>query len=235
MKKIEDFVRFSVDLDYATFDIFKDQLEIFIKSKIKNQSEKEEYLNKLSDISIEQWVFYSGYPWIDEDEALENNRESKEIAFREWTEKMVKFVLKLKWFLESDLNNDKWNKISDNLLKNINPDIYSHIEKLYNDWHYANAVEESYKITRRKLFELTWKEKWHEAFNEKNYEVLFWKVPNTEAEKNFCEWVKFLHLSIQNFRNEKAHTPARELDKNKAIHYIYLASLSLYLIDNKKN
>jgi len=54
MKKIEDFVRFSVDLDYATFDIFKDQLEIFIKSKIKNQSEKEEYLNKLSDISIEQ-------------------------------------------------------------------------------------------------------------------------------------------------------------------------------------
>jgi uncharacterized protein (TIGR02391 family) len=46
--------------------------------------------------------------------------------------------------------------------------------------------------------------------------------------------VKFLHLAIQNFRNEKAHTPAKELGKNKAIHYIYLASLALYLIDNNK-
>lgn len=120
-------------------------------------------------------------------------------------------------------------------LENIHPDIYSHIHKFYNDWHYATAVEESYKITRRKLIELTGKEKWHEAFKEWNYEILFWKVPKTEAEKNFCEWVKFLHLSIQNFRNEKAHTPAKELDKNRAIHYIYLASLALDLIDNKKN
>jgi hypothetical protein len=54
MKKIEDFIKFSVDLDYATFDIFKDQLEIFIKSKIKNQSERKEYLTKLDGISIEQ-------------------------------------------------------------------------------------------------------------------------------------------------------------------------------------
>ena len=114
---------------------------------------------------------------------------------------------------------------------NIHPVIFSHIQKFFNDGHYATAVEEAYKITRQKLVGLTWKEKWHEAFNEKNYEIIFWKIPQTEVEKNFCEWVKFLHLAIQNFRNEKAHTPAKELDKNKAIHYIYLASLSLYLID----
>ena len=89
MKKIEDFIKFSVDLEYTTFDIFKDQLEIFIKSKIKNQAEKEEYLNKLDNISIEQWVYYSSFPWINEEEALINNREAKERGFSKWVEKMV--------------------------------------------------------------------------------------------------------------------------------------------------
>ena len=123
-----------------------------------------------------------------------------------------------------------WN---DNTLKiiEIHPSILSHIEKFYISWHYATAVEEAYKITRKKLIELTWKEKAHEAFKDGNYNMIFWFLPKNEAEKNFCEWVKFLHLAIQNFRNEKAHTPAKELDKNKAIHYIYLASLALYLID----
>ena len=232
MKTIEDFVEFSVDLNYATFDLFKDQLEIFIKSKIKNQSEKEEYLTKLYNISIEQWVYYSSIPWIDED-AEENNRKAKKEWLSRWLEEMVRFVIKLKGFLESDLNNDKWSNLSDNLLKNIHPDIYFHIRKLFSDWHYANAVEEAYKITRKKLIELTWKEKAHEAFKDWNYEIIFWKEPETQIEKDFYEWVKFLHLAIQKFRNEKSHTPARDLDKNKAIHYIYLASLSLKLIDKK--
>ena len=111
MKKIEDFIKFSVDLDYATFDIFKDQLEIFIKSKIKNQSERKEYLTKLDGISIEQWVYYSSIPWVNEEEALINNREAKEKWLRWWVEKMLRFVLKLKGFLESDLNKEQKEKI----------------------------------------------------------------------------------------------------------------------------
>ncbi len=119
---------------------------------------------------------------------------------------------------------------------NIHSEIHSHIQKFFNDWHYATAVEEAYKFTRERLREITWKEKAHEAFKEWNYEIIFWKLPDSEAEKNFCEWVKFLHLAIQNFRNEKAHKIAWDLDKNRAIHYIYLASLALFLIDSiKKN
>lgn len=38
-------------------------------------------------------------------------------------------------------------------------------------------------------------------------------------------------MAIQNLRNEKSHTPARELDKNLAIHYIVLASLAYDLIN----
>jgi len=54
-----------------------------------------------------------------------------------------------------------------------------------------------------------------------------------EAEKDFYEGVKFLHMSIQFLRNEKAHTPAKDLDKNLAIHYISLASLAYDLITRK--
>lgn len=139
----------------------------------------------------------------------------------------------INWTEEAE-NNDEIID-STNELSNIHPDIYSHIDKLFNDRHYDNAVEESYKITRLKLVEITWNEKAHEAFKDGFYEVFFWKKPETEVEKNFFDWIKFLHLAIQNFRNEKAHTPAWELEKGRAIHYIYLASLAYDLIDIKKN
>jgi hypothetical protein len=38
-------------------------------------------------------------------------------------------------------------------------------------------------------------------------------------------------MAIQKLRNEKAHTPKREIDKNLAIHYIILSSLAYDLID----
>ena len=37
-------------------------------------------------------------------------------------------------------------------------------------------------------------------------------------------------MAIQMFRNEKAHTLAKQLDRNLAIHYISLASLAYELI-----
>lgn len=169
--------------------------------------------NKFSDL----WNFYNY--WRDKDNKLDSYFSRRKYIFSLYDEFSSWVILKENTILWFNLD--------------IHPEIYSHIQKFFNDWHYATSVEEAYKITRQKLVSITWKEKWHEAFNEKNYEILFWKIPQTEADKNFCEWVKFLHLAIQNFRNEKAHTPAKELDKNRAIHYIYLASLALYLIDNK--
>jgi len=112
----------------------------------------------------------------------------------------------------------------------INEDILDHVKTLLETGHYFNAVEESYKIVRVKLKSITGKEKAHEAFKDDNYILIFGHEAKDEVEKNFFEGVKFLHMAIQNLRNEKAHTPANKIDKNLAIHYIVLASLAYDLI-----
>lgn len=111
--------------------------------------------------------------------------------------------------------------------------VFDHVQKLLNDGHYFNAVEEAYKIVRKKLKEVSGKEKATDAFSEANYERIFGHKPADDTEKDFFEGVKFLHMSIQFLRNEKAHTPAMDLDKNLAIHYISLASLAYDLISRK--
>jgi uncharacterized protein (TIGR02391 family) len=116
----------------------------------------------------------------------------------------------------------------------LKKEVFSHVKDLLNDKHYYNAVEESYKVVREKLREITGKEKAHEAFKKENYLKIFGHNAKNEAEKDFFEGVKFLHMAIQNLRNEKAHTPAGPIDKNLAIHYIVLASLAYDLINRNK-
>jgi len=104
LNEIQELIRFAVDLAPATFDIFKDRVEIFVESNIKNERKRSEYLKQLEWISIEQGVYYSSYPGINEEEAAQNNREAADRWFQKWMESMTRFLLKLKWFLESDLN-----------------------------------------------------------------------------------------------------------------------------------
>lgn len=115
----------------------------------------------------------------------------------------------------------------------LQKEVFDHVQKLLNGGHYFNAVEEAYKIVRQKLKDITGREKAHEAFAESNHEKIFGRKPKNDAEKDFFEGVKFLHMSIQFLRNEKAHTPAQDMDKNLAIHYISLASLAYDLITRK--
>ncbi|MDD2757974.1 MAG: TIGR02391 family protein [Patescibacteria group bacterium] len=115
----------------------------------------------------------------------------------------------------------------------LQKEVFDHVQKFLNSGHYFNAVEEAYKIVRQKLRDITGKEKAHEAFAESNQEIIFGRKPKNDAEKDFFEGVKFLHMSIQFLRNEKAHTPAQDLDKNLAIHYISLASLAYDLITRR--
>lgn len=115
----------------------------------------------------------------------------------------------------------------------LQKDIFDHVQKLLNDGHYFNAVEEAYKVVRKKLKDITGKEKATDAFSVANYEKIFGHQPADDAERDFFEGVKFLHMAIQYLRNEKAHTPARDLNKNLAIHYIALASLAYDLISRK--
>lgn len=115
----------------------------------------------------------------------------------------------------------------------LQKDIFDHVQKLLNDGHHFSAVEEAYKVVRKKLEEITGKERATDAFGPNSIEKIFGRKPKNKAEKNFFEGVKFLHMAIQFLRNEKAHTPAQKIDKNLAIHYIALASLAYDLINRK--
>lgn len=115
----------------------------------------------------------------------------------------------------------------------LQKDIFDHVQKLLNDGHYFNAVEEAYKVVRKKLKDVSEKERASDAFNDANYEKIFGHKPIDDIEKDFFEGVKFLHMAIQFLRNEKAHTPAGDLEKNLAIHYISLASLAYDLINRR--
>lgn len=150
-------------------------------------------------------------------------------ARREFIEKsFINFLNFLEFGNTSDYNEAS---ISDSQISiSLQKKVFSHVKKLLNDEHYFNAVEESYKIVREKLKSITGKEKAHEAFNKNNYARIFGHEAKDDVEKDFFEGVKFLHMAIQNLRNEKAHTPAKEIDKNLAIHYIVLASLAYDLI-----
>ncbi len=115
----------------------------------------------------------------------------------------------------------------------LQKEIFDHVQKLLNDGHFFNAVEEAYKIVRKKLKEVSGSEKATDAFANQNLEKIFGHQPIDDVEKDFFEGVKFLHMAIQFLRNEKAHTPALEINKNLAIHYISLASLAYDLIAKK--
>ncbi|MER6593492.1 TIGR02391 family protein [Micromonospora purpureochromogenes] len=112
----------------------------------------------------------------------------------------------------------------------IHEDIYNHIGRYLATGDHFHAVEESYKLVRGKLREITGKERATDAFAAANIEKLFGHQPANDAEKDFFEGVKFLNMAIQFLRNEKAHTPATPLEPNLAIHYISLASLAYDLI-----
>lgn len=130
-----------------------------------------------------------------------------------------------------EVNNNMINNVEDDEVTiNIRPEIYEHIKRYLATQDYYHAVEESYKIVRQKLKDLTGEEKASQAFCEINIEKIFGNAPKDDAEKDFFEGIKFLNMAIQKFRNEKAHTPAKPLDRNLAIHYISLASLAYELI-----
>lgn len=112
----------------------------------------------------------------------------------------------------------------------IHEDIYAHIQRYLVTEDYFHAVEESYKVVREALREKTGSEKATDAFKPENQPALFGHAPIGPAEKDFFDGVKYLNMAIQFLRNEKSHTLATSIERNLALHYISLASLSYDLI-----
>ncbi|MBN9140067.1 MAG: TIGR02391 family protein [Micrococcales bacterium] len=123
----------------------------------------------------------------------------------------------------------------------IHEDIYDHIKRYLDSGDHFHAVEESYKVVREALRQLTGEEAAHKVFNEnaqnqRHYAALFGKAtPTAQAEGDFFRGVGYLHLGIQFLRNEKAHSLATFVEPNLAIHYISLASLAYDLITRSVN
>lgn len=112
----------------------------------------------------------------------------------------------------------------------IHEDIYDHIARYLAHEDYFHAVEEAYKVVREALREKTGSEKATDAFKPDNQTKIFGHPPANQAESDFFDGVKYLNMAIQFLRNEKSHTLAAPMERNLALHYISLASLSYDLI-----
>ncbi len=130
---------------------------------------------------------------------------------------------------------------SDVISMKIRQEIYSHISSFIDSRHYYTAVEESYKVVREKLKEITTEEAasavfGENALNEKYWGDIFGEVPEKGTpEHDFMRGTGYMHMAVQYLRNEKSHTKAAEIDKNLALHYISLASLAYDLISRRNS
>ena len=82
---------------------------------------------------------------------------------------------------------------------NIRPEIYEHIKRYLVTQDYYHAVEESYKIVRQKLKDLTGEEKANQAFSETNIEKIFGHNPSDDTEKDFFEGVSNIFAGFLKF------------------------------------
>lgn len=97
--------------------------------------------------------------------------------------------------------------------------------------YYGEAVEKSFKIVRDKLRTLTGYETTSEAFGKGHLFVKGAAASNVEAD--FQSAIKFLGMSIDYFRNEKAHTTTANItDRAKALQYLVLSSIALQHLEN---
>lgn len=156
-----------------------------------------------------------------------------EYEFRELRKENAFINNQFNYFLDFlEFGNAKLAVEGGNINIRLKSNIFSEkVKKLLNEENYFEAVCEAYKIVREKLKKITGQEQAHKAFAKENYEKIF----GSTTENDFFKGVKFSHMAIQNFRNENAHTPSKPLDKNRALHYITLASLAYDLIDNEKS
>ena len=102
--------------------------------------------------------------------------------------------------------------------------------KLYNNGHYPEAVENSFKIVRDRLRELTGFETGSEAFGKGNLYIKGASAPHVDDD--FQDGVKFLCMSLDKFRNEKAHFADGGIsDFKRAKEYINLSNLLMHLLN----
>ncbi|MBR6134553.1 TIGR02391 family protein [Candidatus Saccharibacteria bacterium] len=127
-------------------------------------------------------------------------------------------------------------EINQNIISvKINKALYGHIKRYLNTADYYHAVEESYKIVRKMLNDKLGSEKATEAFSKQNCnKVLGCKYEQGSINGDLYDAIKYLHMSVQFFRNVYSHQEAHDIEKNYALQSISLASLALDFLGDKK-
>jgi uncharacterized protein (TIGR02391 family) len=121
-----------------------------------------------------------------------------------------------------DFNEEPWSS--------LHPAISNACKALFQDGHYAEAVERSYKVVRDRLRSLTGFETGSEAFGRGGLQISGAAAPHVA--NDFNEGVKFLTMAIDKFRNEKSHSSDGHTDlPERAREYISMSSLAMHLLD----
>jgi uncharacterized protein (TIGR02391 family) len=115
-------------------------------------------------------------------------------------------------------------------IRSLHQDIYLKCRDLYVGGQYPEAVEKGFKVVRDRLHALTTHETGSEAFGKGKLYIPGAAAPKVDPD--FQQAVKFLTMSIDFFRNEKAHTSDGNInDPIRAYEYLRLSSLAMHLLD----
>lgn len=113
----------------------------------------------------------------------------------------------------------------------LHPEIANGCTKLFSDGSYPEAVEKSFKIVRDRLRTVTGQETITRALGKTD--IHFDGAAGESVDHDFQEGVKFLLMSIDFFRNEKAHVPNGNINSpEQAIEYLGMSSIAMRHLDN---
>lgn len=213
----------------------KDDSPEFNSRKAKTNRILESIFWKDSSYQKDFWSI-SYRPWAI---SYDTTDEEMQVAYLQW---LYEAKLLLGWMLEEideepeeiilDINIDFWKLFKQELI-----DVS---KKLFDDWHYSNSVFEAMKLVNNKVkkivFDKTWQElDWSDLMN-KAFSLDKTIIKLTELQtisgKDIQRWyMDLFRWSILAIRNPKWHDNNILLEKEKAIHFLFLANLLLIRLE----
>ena len=221
-----------VNIEQEKFDRLENKIFKFLKKYI-SQVEAQRFNRKLHPgilgVSFDAWVDFVDHdlkPAISYLEGLRHAIESedKDLIFKMDNKKKIPNYKDLAYFTFL-----------------LHPEILKVAKSRFNSGHYADAVESAFKLinnTVKEIVKTTTGEEldgaklMYKAFSPRNPIIVLGDL-STETGKNIQEG--YMHIfagAMMGIRNPKAHNNI-EIDAKRAIHFLLLASLLRYKIDEK--
>lgn len=183
---------------------------------------------------VEESIKYrqvKGNPLLKE-EIQELNNLLKKIGIEITELKNLKFLRKLPDKIEETKSKDN------NFLQYLQPLLLEHVQQLFLDGHYSQAIFEGCKFfeeyvkNKSGIHQLSGKSLMSKVFDENN-PILKLNKLKTPSDKDEQEGFKFLAMGIMvGIRNPKAHSVIELKDTIRAIKYLFLISLIIERVED---